>query len=185
MPRRRPAESRPLRDEPPAFLCAIGAYSFFSGKCFGLLDPVVALDAALEGQLFVHIGDLVGPQAAIWSKWIDAVLVQQTFHLRTDARDPLEIVGLRRAARRAGSRRARPSGTGSALARARPWRFAVSLLRRSRSRRLGGGSGIRVPDQGGLHARLARAREDVRHAHQRQLLAVALASAATSACAAA
>src|SRR6478735_10808854 len=26
-PRRRPAESRPLRDEPPAFLCAIAIYS--------------------------------------------------------------------------------------------------------------------------------------------------------------
>ena len=38
-PRRRPAESRPLREEPPAFLCAISNYSLLTpsrGRGFGL-----------------------------------------------------------------------------------------------------------------------------------------------------
>src|SRR5690606_14137256 len=38
-PRRRPAESRPLREEPPAFLCAISNYlskSLFGGAGFSL-----------------------------------------------------------------------------------------------------------------------------------------------------
>src|ERR1700712_400057 len=38
-PRRRPAESRPLRDEPPAFLCAIALYLLnlgFGGRRCGL-----------------------------------------------------------------------------------------------------------------------------------------------------
>src|SRR5262245_49248703 len=49
-PSRRPAESRPLRDEPPAFLCAIVCFLFFLRFGAGFL---FALDAGFRAAGFV------------------------------------------------------------------------------------------------------------------------------------
>src|SRR4026209_395114 len=56
-PRRRPAESRPLREEPPAFLCAI---SYYSGILFGGRFGRGLLDlgrGSLLGRLLVLAAD--------------------------------------------------------------------------------------------------------------------------------
>src|SRR5580700_3577985 len=64
-PRRRPSVSRPLRDDPPAFLCAIGNYS--SGRVDAgdpqhgdVLAMAVAAAAVLPAALFED-DDLVQP----------------------------------------------------------------------------------------------------------------------------
>src|SRR5262245_11084684 len=44
-PRRRPAESRPLREEPPAFLCAISDFPYFFGLPAGFFAGALALAA--------------------------------------------------------------------------------------------------------------------------------------------
>src|SRR5262245_18701957 len=41
-PSRRPAESRPLRDEPPAFLCAMVGFLYFFGFEAGFLSALAA-----------------------------------------------------------------------------------------------------------------------------------------------
>mmetsp|Transcript_738 Transcript_738/g.1285 ORF Transcript_738/g.1285 Transcript_738/m.1285 type:complete len:373 (-) Transcript_738:73-1191(-) len=192
MPRRRPAESRPLREEPPAFLCAMGQLLLFCGKRRRLLNPVVTLNAAFERQLVIHIGNLFGAPILDLVKVVHAGFVQQAFQLRSNARDLLEIVGLTITGTVQQVGRARAffrSGLGSGCL------FSCSLLRRGFLRssflfgllgrllrcnnRCGdGGTGSNshhARANGGFHAGLVCARgEDVRHFDQGQLLAMAL-----------
>src|SRR5262245_65792117 len=50
-PRRRPAESRPLREEPPAFLCAISDFPYFFGLA-GFFAGALALAAGFFAACF-------------------------------------------------------------------------------------------------------------------------------------
>src|SRR5262249_56531460 len=67
-PRRWPGESRPLRELPPAFLCAIAGYSFLAFAAFvlaasGLVPPAAA--AFLAGAFFAFLaGASAGPTSA-------------------------------------------------------------------------------------------------------------------------
>src|SRR3990172_362140 len=69
-PRRRPAESRPLRDEPPAFLCAISRnpYFFAAGFLAGAFLAGAALAAAgfdsFAGAAALAAGFLAGALSA-------------------------------------------------------------------------------------------------------------------------
>src|SRR6185312_7345086 len=66
-PRRRPAESRPLRDEPPAFLCAISNYSavFFAAAFLGAALVSVFGAAAFLGA--AALASVAGAASALVS----------------------------------------------------------------------------------------------------------------------
>src|SRR6056297_3786398 len=175
-PRRRPAESRPLREEPPAFLCAISCYSFRPsalGQLFGLVDPALALDPALEGQLFIHISNIgLGPRRDLRESG-DAGFLQFLLKCGANARQLLEIV--------ATLVRLRSRFGGGFLGR-RGLGFGFGLLGRVLFRRclfggrlgFGGACGDgrdRPRAQCGLDARLVGALlEDLGHPQQGQLL---------------
>src|ERR1700759_1567627 len=74
-PRRRPAESRPLRDEPPAFLCAISNYSavffaagFFAGGLVSVFGAAGLGATAFLGEAVLASGALVSVlgEASSW-----------------------------------------------------------------------------------------------------------------------
>src|ERR1700754_1518483 len=56
-PRRRPAESRPLREEPPAFLCAIVYAPRFSGSGFSRRGLALGLGCLRLGRLLLGRAD--------------------------------------------------------------------------------------------------------------------------------
>src|SRR5690606_5271556 len=66
------------------------------GERLGLLDPVVALDAALEVQVAVDPLALGLLPAGDLGEGIDAERMQDALDLRADARDQLEVVDSRR-----------------------------------------------------------------------------------------
>src|SRR5271165_3738800 len=64
-PRRRPSVSRPLRDDPPAFLCAMGRFSCSGGDGsdaqHGHVLAVAVLAAAILPAALLEDDDLVQP----------------------------------------------------------------------------------------------------------------------------
>src|SRR5690606_15432508 len=66
------------------------------GERLGLLDPVVALDAALEVQIAVHPFTLVLLPRSHLLEPVDAEPVQDRLVFGADAGDKLQVVGLRR-----------------------------------------------------------------------------------------
>src|SRR3954463_8999729 len=59
-PRRRPAESRPLREDPPAFLCAIAGLQNLVQVVTQIYDEIISLLLAFAGGLGSLLGRSLG-----------------------------------------------------------------------------------------------------------------------------
>src|SRR5690606_17694623 len=91
-PRRLDSESRPLRDEPPAFLCAIFCSSVLAVRQFrGLPAPIPDLVGA-ERHVFVDAAYIILRESGKLRESRDALLVELPFGYRADALDPGQIV---------------------------------------------------------------------------------------------
>src|SRR6056297_788357 len=159
-PRRRPAESRPWREEPPAFVCAIGQVSLLRCQFFGLFDPAFTLDPALERQFLAEFFDICIRPCCDLGKGRDPCLVQLFLERRTNTRQQLEIV-------RAGSG-LRRGGLLLSLGGRRLFGLRRRRRRRAGGRRDTGACTDRGFDAGGVRAGV----EDIGHPQQRQLLTV-------------
>jgi hypothetical protein len=77
-PRRRPAESRPFLELPPAFFVAMIGYPFIQGACFTKPTPLVIMNKALS----LNVGDPQHGQILTVTSF--ATIILATLHFEND-----------------------------------------------------------------------------------------------------